>query len=61
MKENKDIKVQIRITPTEKVLLDKLVATNRELTISRLFRDSLHENCQKLGIKSDGVGDFTIG
>jgi len=61
-KENRDIKVQIRITNAEKVLLDKLVETNRELTISRIFRDSIHENCEKFGIKEDaGVGNFTIG
>lgn len=67
-KENRNIKVQIRITPTEKALLDKLTATNKELTISRLFRNSLHESCEKLGIKLEdnsivnqgNVGSFII-
>ncbi len=62
-KEKKNVKVQIRITPTEKALLDKLMATDKELSISILFRDTLHANCEKLGIKIDdkGVGSFTIG
>lgn len=55
MKETKDIKVQIRITPTEKTLLAKLVEINKELTISKLFRQALHENCEKLGIKIEEI------
>ena len=53
MRENKDVKVQIRITPTEKALLEKLTETDGQLTISRLFRDALQEKCDKLGIKID--------
>jgi hypothetical protein len=66
-KEKKNVKVQIRITSTEKALLAKLMATNKDLTISKLFRDSLHENCQKFGIKIDNsivnqgnVGSFIV-
>jgi len=51
VKENRDIKVQIRITPTEKDLLAKLLSANKKLTISKLFRQSLYENCKKLGFK----------
>jgi predicted flavoprotein YhiN len=54
-KETKDIKVQIRLSVTEKTLLDKLVASNPELTISKLFRDTLNENCAKFGIKLDEI------
>jgi len=61
-KEKKDVKVQIRITSSEKALLSKLLETNKDLSISKLFRDSLQEYCKKYGIKDDsGVGTFTIG
>jgi len=50
MKENRDIKVQIRITSTEKDLLAKLLSANKKLTISKLFRQSLYESCKKLGL-----------
>jgi len=52
-KENKNIKVQIRITSTEKALLDKLFAANNDLSISNIFRNSIYENCSKLGIIID--------
>ena len=67
-KDKKDIKVQIRMTLDEKKLLGKLVATNKELTISKILRDSIKEKCEKLGIKLEdtdianngNVGSFTI-
>jgi len=67
-KDKKDIKVQIRMTLDEKKLLEKLVATNKELTISKILRDSIKEKCEKLGIKLEdtdianngNVGSFTI-
>jgi hypothetical protein len=67
-KDKKDIKVQIRMTVDEKKLLEKLVATNKELTISKILRDSIKEKCEKLGIKLEdidivnngNVGSFTI-
>jgi hypothetical protein len=69
-KDIKDIKVQIRMTLDEKKLLEKLVATNKELTISKILRDSIKEKCEKLGIKLEdisgvanngNVGSFIIG
>lgn len=61
-KEKKDIKIQIRITSTERDLLEKIVATNNELTMSRILRDGIRENCEKLGIKiNEGIGNFMVG
>ena len=67
-KDKKDIKVQIRMTLDEKKLLEKLVATNKELTISKILRDSIKEKCEKLGIKLEdtdianngNVGSFIV-
>ena len=55
MKENKSVKVQIRITSTEKALLDKLIDINKDLSISKIFRDALQENCQKYNIKIEEI------
>lgn len=49
-KEKKDLKVQIRITASDRVILDKLMEVNKDLSISKLFRDSLHERCKRDGI-----------
>jgi len=53
MKENKNVKIQIRITPTEKILLDKLVTLNESITISKMFRSCLHKTCEIHGGKVD--------
>jgi hypothetical protein len=53
MKEVKGVKIQIRITPTEKNLLDKLMDINKSLTISKMFRSCLHKTCEKHGVKID--------
>lgn len=53
MKEVKDVKIQIRITPTERILLDKLVELNKSITISKMFRSCLHKTCEKHGVKID--------
>lgn len=50
--EKKNAKIQVRITPTEKILLSKVLEINKELSISKIFRDSLYENCKKYKIDS---------
>jgi len=59
MKKNKTI--QVRITSEEKVLLDKLREMDKEITISRLVRESLHKHCEEKGLLDSGVGNFQIG
>ena len=64
LKEKKTLKIQVRITPVEKRLLDKLMSANKELSISRMFRNAIMENCQKYNIKdtgSEGIGNFVVG
>jgi group I intron endonuclease len=64
-KEKKSLKTQVRLTATERMLLQKLLETDERLTISKLFRESLHKYCQEHNItdeiETEGVGNFTIG
>jgi hypothetical protein len=57
--------VQIRITPTEKKMIERLKDMDSDMTVSKLFRDSLHKYCQvnniTVDIKDKGIGGFTIG
>jgi len=52
-KEKRDIKIQVRITSGEKALFFRLMEVKKDFNISKLFRDSLYENCKKHGIKTD--------
>jgi len=60
-KENRDIKVQVRITSSEKQMIEQIRDINSEMTVSKLFRESLHKYCQEHGIKSKSVGNFVVG
>ena len=56
-KENRNIKIQIRITASEKGMLQELSEIDREFSISRLVRESIIKEYSK---KKDGIGAFTI-
>ena len=62
MKEKKDIALQIRITRSEKFMIDQLRELDPNVNISRLFREKLSEECEKMGIKRKdvGIGKFKI-
>jgi len=63
MKESKDFKVQVRISSSERELVDLVRKHDSEMTVSRLFRESLHKYCQDKGLKSSdskGVGSFQV-
>ena len=56
-KENRDIKIQVRITASEKGMLQELSERDREFSISRLVRESIIE---EYGKQKEGIGVLTI-
>ena len=60
MREKKDIKVQIRITATEKQMIDKL-KEHEDFSISKFFRKKLHGYFKEQKIEENGIGTFRIG
>ena len=42
-KQNKDVKIQVRITPEEKGMLDELSSGSRDFSISKLVRSAINE------------------
>lgn len=62
-KENKDRYIQIRITPSEKEMINKLKEHNSRFTISKFFRHFLHEYYKRTipEEKKEGLGSFQIG
>ena len=42
-KENRNIKIQVRIAPSEKDMLEKLGEFDKKFSISKLVRNSIHQ------------------
>ena len=42
-KENRNSKIQVRITPTERAMLDELAANSKSFSISKLVREAISE------------------
>lgn len=56
-KENKNIKIQVRVTPSEKEMLEKLSIADSEFSISRLVREAIKKEYVEY---KDGIGMFKI-
>ena len=61
MREKKVCKVQVRITPKEKGILDKLREVDSNMTASRLFREALAKSAEDHNLMSNTIGKFIIG
>jgi hypothetical protein len=60
MKEKKSINIQIRISPSDKEMLQQLRSNDPEFNASKLFRDQLH-SYHREKISKNGVGALQIG
>jgi len=56
-RENRNVKIQVRITESEKNMLDQMADSDREFSISKLVREAINAQYKEY----EGVGDFTIG
>jgi len=59
-REKRNIKVQVRITPKEKSMIDVLRKVDNEFSVSRLFRKSLQDYYNKNGINREGLDNFIV-
>jgi hypothetical protein len=57
-KISRNVKVQVRITPEEKLMIDKLRDIDKEFNVSSFFRKSLIDYYHN---KIKGIGSFKIG
>lgn len=57
-RENRNVKIQVRITQSEKNMLEEMGSNNREFSISKLVREAINEQYKEY---KEGVGSFTIG
>ena len=56
-RQNRNVKIQVRITESEKNMLDKMSEADREFSISKLVREAINVQYKEY----EGIGDFTIG
>ena len=57
-RQNRNIKIQVRVTPEEKTMLEEMANADREFSISKMVRESIN---QKYKEYQEGIGSFTIG
>jgi hypothetical protein len=57
-RENRDVKIQVRITQSEKNMLEEMGSYDREFSISKLVREAINKRYKEC---KEGVGSFTIG
>jgi hypothetical protein len=57
-RQNRDIKIQVRVTADEKNMLDKMLEADREFSISKLVREAINARYKEY---QEGIGSFTIG
>jgi hypothetical protein len=56
-KEQRNLTVQIRITPSEKQMIETLRSENKEFNISKFFREKLVSHYKE---RNAGIGSFQI-
>jgi hypothetical protein len=49
--EKRTIQIQIRLTPSEREILDAILAKKNNISISRDYRDYLRQEAKRLKIK----------
>jgi len=57
-RQNRNVKIQVRVTPEEKTMLEEMASADREFSISKMVRESIS---QKYKEYEEGIGNFTIG
>ena len=57
-RQNRNVKIQVRVTPEEKTMLDEMASADREFSISKMVRESINKKYKEY---QEGIGSFTIG